>query len=69
MAVAGGEFETLVIELTPLDDDEAGTATLHVMKDAPHYLVRSSVRLGAAMGGGTATGELVSLQAPVSSAR
>lgn len=48
-----GTFETLRVDLTPLDDDPAGGGTLHLMKGAPHYLVTSETKLPAQMGGGT----------------
>lgn len=62
---AAGAFETFVIELTPLDGNEGGAATMSVMRDAPHTLVRSVTQLGPAMGGGTATTELVAVSAAV----
>ncbi|UCG88248.1 MAG: S9 family peptidase, partial [Gemmatimonadota bacterium] len=59
---AAGTFDTFVIELKPLDDDEAGTATMHVLQEAPHIVVRSTTRLPAMMGGGTSTTELASMK-------
>lgn len=58
---AAGTYETLVVELIPLDDDDAGTATLYVSREAPHDLVRSTTKLGAAVGGGSTTTELVAV--------
>ncbi len=55
---AAGSFETFVVEIAPLDGDEAGTATLHVMRAAPHIVVQSTTRLPAMMGGGTIAVEL-----------
>ena len=50
--------ETFVVEVTPLDGDAAGTATLHVMLSAPHHVVTNSTRLPAAMGSGIMRTEL-----------
>jgi dipeptidyl aminopeptidase/acylaminoacyl peptidase len=58
---AAGTFETLVVELKPLDGDEAGTSTIHVMKQAPHHIVLREFRLPAALGGGTGNKELMSI--------
>jgi dipeptidyl aminopeptidase/acylaminoacyl peptidase len=66
---AVGSFDTFVVEIAPLDENQAGTSTMRVMRDAPHLLVRSTTRLGAAMGGGTATTELMAISAPASSSR
>jgi dipeptidyl aminopeptidase/acylaminoacyl peptidase len=66
---AAGTFDTFMVEILPLDDNEAGTATMNVMRDAPHLMVRSTAKLGAAMGGGTATTELVGLSTAASSSR
>jgi hypothetical protein len=59
---AAGAFETFVVTLSPLDGDEAGTATLHVTRAAPHVIVRSTVKLPAMMGGGTQEMELTKRQ-------
>jgi dipeptidyl aminopeptidase/acylaminoacyl peptidase len=56
-----GTFDTFVVELVPLDGDEAGTSTFHVMKDAPHHVVLREFRLPAQMGSGTGTKELTSV--------
>ncbi|UCC48868.1 MAG: prolyl oligopeptidase family serine peptidase, partial [Gemmatimonadota bacterium] len=56
-----GTFETFVVELKPLDGDEAGTSTIHVMKQAPHHIVLREFRLPAALGGGTGKKELTSI--------
>ncbi len=56
-----GTFDTFVVELTPLDGDEAGTSTFRVMRDAPHHVVLREFRLPAQMGGGTGTKELTSV--------
>ncbi len=58
--VAGGSFSTLVVEVAALDDDAAGSGTVHVMAEAPHHVVRSEYKLPAMMGGGTRTAELAS---------
>ena len=58
---AAGTFETFVVELIPLDGDEAGTSTIHVMKQAPHHIVLREFRLAAAMGGGMGNKELTSM--------
>lgn len=58
---AAGSFDTFVVELTPLDGDEAGRGTLRVMQAAPHHVVRSSYRMPAMAGGGTASLELTSV--------
>jgi hypothetical protein len=59
VTTGAGTFETFVLQVTPTDGDESGTATLHVTMAAPHVLVKSTTRLPAMMGGGTATAELV----------
>jgi len=53
-----GTFDTYVVSLEPLDGEEGGTATLHVMQDAPHFVVKASVKLPAMMGGGQSKVEL-----------
>jgi dipeptidyl aminopeptidase/acylaminoacyl peptidase len=53
-----GTFETFVVTLSPLDGDEGGTAMLHVTRDAPHVIVRGTVKLPAMMGSGTQEVEL-----------
>ena len=58
--VPAGAFETLALELEPLDG-EGGGATLHVKREAPHTLVRGRYRLPPAMGGGTMETELASM--------
>lgn len=58
-----GTFETFVVQITPLDDDEGGTSTFRVMKSAPHYVVLREFKLGAAMGGATGSSELISVGA------
>jgi len=66
--VGAGSFETLTVEVTALDGNDAGTGTYHVMADAPHHVVKADVNLGAAMGGGTATVELTATGATTSDA-
>ncbi len=58
LEVAGGSFPTLVVEIAPLDGDEAGRGTIHVMASSPHHVVKSEVKLPAMMGGGTRVTEL-----------
>jgi dipeptidyl aminopeptidase/acylaminoacyl peptidase len=58
---AAGTYDALVVELQPLDGEEAGASAFHVMKGAPHWVVRREFKLPAQMGGGTGTKELVSL--------
>jgi len=48
-----GSFDTWVVTMTPQDGDEAGSATVHVTRDAPHVVVRGTVKLPAMMGSGT----------------
>ncbi len=55
---AAGSFETYVVQVTPLDGDASGTATLHVLREAPHLVVTATSRLPAMMGGGTSEVEL-----------
>ncbi len=57
---AAGTFETFVVEITPLDDDEAGTSTVRVLQEAPHHVVLREFKLPAAMGGGMGNKELMS---------
>ncbi len=58
---AAGAFETFVVEITPLDDDEAGTSTVRVLQESPHHVVLREFKLPAAMGGGTGKKELTSV--------
>jgi dipeptidyl aminopeptidase/acylaminoacyl peptidase len=60
---AAGTYETYVVKVEPLDDEPGGTATIHVMREGPHYAVRSTVRLPAMMGGGEAKTELAAMTA------
>jgi len=59
--VGAGSFDTMTVELTSLDGNDAGTGTYHVMSDAPHHVVKAEQKLGAQMGGGTATIQLTSV--------
>ncbi len=59
--VGAGSFETMTLEVTSLDGNDAGTGTYHVMADAPHHVVKAEQKLGAQMGGGTATVELTAV--------
>jgi hypothetical protein len=61
--VGAGSFDTMTVELTALDGNDAGTGTYHVMADAPHHVVKAEQKLGAQMGGGTATVELTKMGA------
>ena len=67
--VAAGSFETLVVQIDPLDGDESGKATYHLMQKSPHHVVKSQMKLPAMMGGGTLTCELSSQEAEVGSTR
>jgi dipeptidyl aminopeptidase/acylaminoacyl peptidase len=58
--VPAGTFDTWRIELQPVDGSAGGT--LWVERAAPHRVVRSTARLPAQMGGGTATSELAEVQ-------
>ena len=59
--VPAGSFETFVVEVTPMDGNDAGTATMHVRQAAPHMVVQAETKLGPQMGGGTATAKLTSM--------
>ena len=61
VSVKAGSFDTWVLQAEPLDGDDAGTATYHVTRDAPHQMISASGKLPAAMGGGTLKTELVSV--------
>ena len=61
VSVGAGSFETLIVRLAPLDGDEAGAATFHLLRKAPHHIVKESAKLPAMMGGGTVTTELKSI--------
>jgi hypothetical protein len=61
LSVKAGPFETLKVEIEPLDGDDAGTSTMHVTREAPHQVVKSSTKLPAAMGAGTLQTELISV--------
>lgn len=62
VTVPAGTFDVLVVSIQPLDGDNAGTSTFHVMAAAPHVVVKSEVNLGAQMMGATSTTELTSMQ-------
>ena len=67
IAVTGASLRsriTFTVQLTPLDGDESGTATLHVTRDVPHFVVTSTARLPAMMGGGTVDRELTAVRSP-----
>jgi hypothetical protein len=51
-------FATWVVSPTPQDGDDAGAATVYVTRDAPHVVVRGTVKLPAMMGSGTLETEL-----------
>jgi dipeptidyl aminopeptidase/acylaminoacyl peptidase len=61
VTVKAGQFETLVVQIEPLDGDEAGKGTVHVRKDAPHQVIKSEYKMGASMGGGVINSELTSM--------
>jgi hypothetical protein len=61
---AAGPFPTYTVQVTPLDGDESGTATLHVTRDVPHFVVISTTRLPAMMGSGTVDRELTAVRSP-----
>ncbi len=61
LSVPAGTFETLVVEIEPLDGDETGKTTYHLTREAPHRVVKSASKLPAQMGGGLMTSELKSL--------
>ena len=63
LTVAGGSFDTFVMAMTPLDGDDSGKGTYHVMVNGPHHVVRSVTKLPAMMGGGLITTELASAEA------
>src|SRR5262249_7055328 len=60
VAVKAGSFDTWVVGVQPLDGDDAGKSTFHVMRSVPHQVVSASGKLPAMMGGGTLTTELTS---------
>jgi hypothetical protein len=51
-----------VVTLSPLDGDDAGTATFHVTRAAPHVVVQGTIKLPAMMGNGTQEVELTARQ-------
>ena len=57
-----GSFDVFVVQVTPLDDNDAGSGTLKVMMDAPHHVVSGESKLPAAAGGGMASMELVTVE-------
>jgi dipeptidyl aminopeptidase/acylaminoacyl peptidase len=59
---AAGSFEVFVVQIEPLDGNDAGTSTLKVMMDAPHHVVRGESKLPATAGGGMVTMELVTVE-------
>jgi len=59
---AAGTFATFVVQVTPQDGDQGGTATYHVMQDAPHFVVQSSAQLPAMTGGGTSDAVLTAVK-------
>lgn len=61
LTVAAGTFETLIVEIEPVDGEADGQMTLHVTRDLPHRVVKSSAKMPAQMGGGTMSLELKSV--------
>lgn len=60
--VPAGRFEAYVVEAVPVEG--AGhEATFWVRREAPHHVLRSVRSMPVQMGGGTATKELVSMEA------
>jgi dipeptidyl aminopeptidase/acylaminoacyl peptidase len=56
--VEGGSYETYVVEITPLDDEEGGGGAMRVMQETPHHVVKAEFKLPAMMGGGMFRSEL-----------
>lgn len=50
--VPAGAFETLVVELAPLDGDGSERWVLRMMPQTPHYLVQGHYHLPKSIGGG-----------------
>ncbi len=50
--VEAGEFETLVVEMTPIGE-ASGSSVMRVLRDAPHYEIQGEHTLPASMGGAT----------------
>jgi hypothetical protein len=63
MVVPAGTFETLIVDIEPLDGEEGGMK-LHVTRQAPHRVVKAAGKLPAQMGGGKVTTELKSMTGP-----
>ncbi|HUV35339.1 MAG TPA: S9 family peptidase [Patescibacteria group bacterium] len=61
VTVPAGSFEAYKVELKPLDG-ELGGGTLFISEKDPRCIVRGTIQLPAAMGGGTATSELVGMK-------
>ncbi len=61
-AVPAGSFEAFVVEVQPLDGEPGGGATLRVLAQPPHHVVRSEYALPPMMGGGTMTAELTAIE-------
>jgi hypothetical protein len=59
---AAGTFATFVVQVTPQDRDQGGTATYHVTQDAPHFVVQSSTQLPTMTGGGTSKAVLTAMK-------
>ena len=55
LTVPAGTFNTLRVEVAPLDGNPTGTMTLWIDAAAPHVTVKSEARLPDVMGGGTIT--------------
>lgn len=53
VTVPAGTFETLVVEMAPIEGDGSENAVLHVLPAAPHYVVEATYTLPKAAGGGS----------------
>lgn len=56
-----GTFEAYIVRLERLDGGP-GSGTLHVLRQAPHFIVLAEQQLSAQMGGGTAITRLIALE-------
>ncbi len=58
ITVGAGEFEAYLLSIEPIDGGDVPSMTMHVLRDAPHLVVRSEQALPPAAGGGTMVSEL-----------
>lgn len=62
ITVPAGTFDTIVLDIEPLDDMDYNGGTVYVRRDAPRVVVKTKKLLPQAVGGGEVITELESLE-------